>query len=226
MTLAAPALLLAALLGMAQVGFPDAMSDPRIQTVAYVADQVVPLRVSIGYAAVVEFAPDEAVDNVVVGNSAVWQVTPNRRGDRLIVKPLAGATPTNMIVVTDVRRYVFMLEPAEGQGQAPFVLRFAYPPPAPVQLSAARLSATYRLGGNKALLPIVMSDDGARTTIGWKPDTSLPAIFATDARGHEAIVNGRMIGGDYVVEGIAPRYVFRLGKARATATRRPLTAPR
>ena len=198
------------------------MSDLRVQSVAFVPDQVVPLRVDAGYAAMIEFAPDEAVDSVVVGNSAVWQVTTSRRGDRLVVKPLASATTSNMIVVTDVRRYVFLLEPAQGQDSAPFVLRFVYPNLPSSPLTSSQAIAEFRVKGDRALRPIAMSDDGRRTTITWNPDATLPAIFAVDAQGKEALINGRMVEGDYVVEGTATTYVFRLGKARATATRQLL----
>lgn len=217
---------LVAVVEMAQLGPPSGFSGSQIRAIPYLADQVVPLRVAQGYAAIVEFAVDEAIDNVVIGSSGGWQVIPNRRGDRLVVKPLAGAAQTNMIVVTDVRRYVFLLGPADRQDDAQFVLRFVYPMLQPMQLAGAPVSATYRFGGVKALVPIAMNDDGRRTTISWNATTELPAIFAIDRIGHEAIVNGRMVGRDYVVEGIARRYVFRLGRQKGTARRRPVATPR
>lgn len=207
-------------LGMAQVPFPPTPADPRIQAMPYVPDQVVTLAVEPGFAAVVELSPDERVENVVVGDSASWQVTTNRRGDRVVVKPLGRAGATNMVVVTDQRRYVLLLE-AGGGGQAPFVLRFTYPPaPPPEAATVIAPAAAYRFRGTKALFPTAMRDDGRRTFVTWGKDTPLPAIFAVDAGGREGLVNGRMEGGAYVIEGIAAAYVFRLGKARATATRR------
>jgi type IV secretion system protein VirB9 len=206
-----------------QFGSPPLMTDARIQVVSYVADQVVPLRVATGYAAVVEFAADERIENVVVGNSAAWQVTANGAGDRLVVKPLTTAATTNMVVITTVRRYVFLLE-AGSDGTSAFVLRFTYPAlPSPL-VSQSLQTATYRLRGAKKLFPIAMSDDGRRTTITWDRKISQPAIFAIDDQGKEALVNGRMIDGDYVVEGTASRYILRLGKERATAQRQPIGA--
>ena len=55
------------------------------------ADQVVPLEVAPGYQLMLEFAPDERIESVAVGDSGAWQVTPNRSGDRVFVKPLQGA---------------------------------------------------------------------------------------------------------------------------------------
>ena len=200
-----------------------ATQDSRIQQVRYQADDVVTLAVSPGYAAVVELAPEEAILNVVVGNSAAWQVTANSAADRIIVKPLADASTTNMIVVTDVRRYIFLLD-ANGRGEGTFVLKFSYPDaPAPVPASASSV-ATYRLSGAKSLFPAAMYDDGQRTTITWHDQSALPAVFAVADGGEEAIVNGRMVGSDFVVEGTSSRYVFRLGDERAVANRRIVKA--
>lgn len=194
--------------------------DSRVQQVPYQADQVVNLPVSQGYAAVVEFAPDEAIENVVVGNSGVWQVTANSAANRIIVKPLADAATTNMIVVTDVRRYVFLLDPGGGGGRDLFVLRFSYPQGPQPASAMAKASATYRLSGTRSLFPSTMRDDGTRTTITWADQTELPAVFAIGEGGKEGIVNGRMVGADYVIEGTAPKYIFRRGEAQAVASRK------
>ena len=210
-----PALVLAALMVLAQEG----AADQRIRQIPYQADEVVPLSVSPGYAAVVELGSDESIQNVVVGNSSTWQVTASASADRVIVKPLPGASATNMIVVTDVRRYIFMLD-SNGYGQGIFLLKFSYPDVRGAVLAVPSQSvATYRLSGAKRLFPAALHDDGQRTTITWSDQTALPAVFAM-ADGKEAIVNGRIVGSDYVIEGTASRYVFRLGDERATASRR------
>ncbi|KTW09905.1 hypothetical protein NS258_14185 [Sphingomonas sanguinis] len=193
-------------------------SDPRIQIMIYNPGQVVTLSVAQGYATVVELLPEERVDTVVVGNSAGWQVTASRAGDRIVVKPLGGATTTDLIVITDVHRYAFLLQPGEGGMASPFLIRFTALGEPNSPATAARAERTFRLSGDKGLCPLEMSSDGQRTSIRWKPDVPFPAIFAEDARGREALINGRMVDGVYVIEGMARRYVFRLGKRRATAT--------
>lgn len=220
------AALLAAALAGQQMGVPFGLADPRIQVVTYNPGQVVTLPVASGYAAVVELGSDERVDSVVVGDSSGWQVTTSKRGDHVVVKPLASATATDMVVITGERRYVFLLQPGGEGGGSPFVLRFTYPDAAPVQLTAATPIATFRFRGAKALFPVAMYDDGKRTTISWSKDTALPAIFAVDKQGREGLVNGRMVGTDYVIEGTASRYVFRLGKAEAMASRRQVSTDR
>jgi type IV secretion system protein VirB9 len=219
---------LAALALAAQAPFQLGPGDPRIRLVAYAPDQVVSLPVADGYAAVVALGPDERVESVVVGDSAMWQVTASKRGDHVVVKPLGRAAPTNMVVITGERRYVFLLEPGDAAGWAPFVLRFTYPGAEAVAPASAVATpvATYRVRGSRPLFPAAMSDDGRRTTIGWSKDVALPAVFAVEKGGRERLVNGRMVDGDYVIEGVAERFVFRLGKARATARRLPTGSTR
>ncbi|MFZ3482145.1 TrbG/VirB9 family P-type conjugative transfer protein [Sphingomonas sp. 3-13AW] len=197
----------------------DRIADTRIQTLVYDGSQVFDLRIGAGYAAMIELATEERVETIVVGNDAGWHVTPSRSGNRVIVKPMDGAMMTNMVIVTDQRRYVFVINSQAGEGSGTFVLRFSYPDSPTNEVQHQRRNADYRLKGARELFPLLMSDDGKRTTITWDLNTALPAIFAVDERGQEALVNGRMVDGDYRIEGVAQRYVFRLGKARALATR-------
>jgi type IV secretion system protein VirB9 len=57
----------------------------------------------------IEFGPDERIENVAIGDALAWQVTPNRGANLLFVKPVELAVATNMTVVTDRRRYAFEL---------------------------------------------------------------------------------------------------------------------
>lgn len=220
------AVVLGAALALAQAEAPGEVTDPRIQLVTYDANRVVPLSVNLGYAAVVELGSDERVESVVVGNSSDWQVTASKRGDHIVVKPLSGAATTDMVVITGNRRYVFQLQLGGADGEAPYVVRFDYPDRQPVPLTPETATGTFRFSGAKRLYPIAMRDDGVRTTISWARDAPLPAIFAVDKDDRERIVNGRMDGSDFVVESIAPRFNFRLGRARATAKRLVVVTPK
>lgn len=209
---------------MAQMRPQPGGGDPRIQTVMYDADQVVSLQVATGYELTVEFAPDERVENVAVGDSGAWQVTPNKRGDRLFLKPLQGVT-TNMTVVTDARTYVFELSPGSAGG-APFVVRFRYPqPPPPAYSGAAAVGpGRYKLAGSNDVRPDAISDDGAKTYIMWRESQTLPAVFVIDREGKETLADGAMRDGRYVLDSINNKLVFRLDKKMASATRVPQVA--
>ena len=74
----------------------------------------------------IKFAPDEAIENVAIGDSAAWQVQPNKAQSILFVKPLEPAARTNMTVVTDKRTYLFDLV-ASPKNAPLYVLQFRYP---------------------------------------------------------------------------------------------------
>ena len=208
---------------VALAGIAHAQADPRIQLVDYAPDKVVPLQVASGYAAVVEIAPEEAIDSVVVGNSSVWQVTETSSGNRIVVKPLAGAVPTNMVILTEQRRYVFLLQPTGGGDQSSFVVCFRYAGEAAAGYATAA-TATYKLHGNSALFPIAMYDDGRRTTVRWANQTPLPAVYSINGD-QESLVNGRMVGHDFVIEGTAGRYKLKYGTSEAIAVRKVTRRP-
>ena len=214
-------LLLAAGPALAQVQPRPGTGDPRIQSIAYDADQVVLLQAAPGYQLNVEFAADEQIETVAVGDSAAWQVTPNRRGDHLFVKPVQSGVSTNMTVVTTGRVYLFELAPLYGPSpDMAFTVRFSYPQPAEAaETQSASAGGRYRLSGERALRPSRISDDGRHTYIEWPADTALPAVYALDDRGRETLVNGAMRDDLYVLDSIASKLVFRIDSHVARARR-------
>jgi type IV secretion system protein VirB9 len=200
---------------------PVSGSDPRVQSVAYQPDQVIALDVAPGYQLMLEFAPDERIESVAVGDSAAWQVTPNRSGDRVFVKALQ-ALPSNMTVVTSARLYTFDLNPLFGpSGDMAYVVRFTYPAAveASVETEESVAQGRYRLSGARALRPSRISDDGRHTYIEWPRDRALPAVYALDERGQESLVNGMMRDDLFVIDAVVPRLVFRIDRDVARATR-------
>ena len=202
------------------------VGDPRIQTVAYDANQIVLLQGAPGYQITVAFGPDEQIENVAVGDSGAWQVTPNRRGDYLFVKPIQ-AVATNMTVVTSVRTYLFELAPLYGPSpQMAYTVRFTYPGGETESVAdeapTAEVQGTYRLSGDRALRPSRIADDGRHTYIEWPRDRALPAVYALDSEGRETLVNGAMRDELFVIDSVASRLVFRIDRhvARAERVRR------
>jgi type IV secretion system protein VirB9 len=80
-------------------------------------------------------------------------------------------------------------------------------------------AGTYRLKGAASLRPSAIGDDGRTTRMSWPAEVTQPAVFAVDPTGQEVLVNGRTENGMLVIEGIATRYLFRLGKDVAQADR-------
>ncbi|MDB5709735.1 MAG: hypothetical protein JWL96_1805 [Sphingomonas bacterium] len=217
--------LLLAMPAAAQLRPEPGPGDPRIQSVLYDANQVVQLQVATGYQLTVEFAPDERIENVAVGDSGAWQVTPNKRGDRLFIKAVGQGVTTNLTVVTDARTYAIELSPLFGPlPTMAYTVRFRYATPAAVSVvanDAALGPGRYKLSGDKALRPAAIDDDGVHTYIAWGPDQTLPAIFAIDDKGNETLVNGMTREGRFVIDAVANKLVFRIDRQTAGAMRVP-----
>jgi type IV secretion system protein VirB9 len=198
--------------------------DPRIQSIAYDADRVVLLQGAPGYMITVEFGSDEQIENVAVGDSAAWQVTPNRRGDYLFVKPVQYGVATNMTVVTTARTYLYEHAPISGPTpEMSYTLRYTYPGSQPESIAdeapTTELAGRYRLSGSRALRPSRIADDGRHTYIEWPRDRELPAVYALDSRGHESLVNGAMRDDQFVVDAVVSKLVFRIDRDVARAER-------
>lgn len=118
------AVLLAALaLGLAA---PLAAQDSRLQTLVFDENAVVRIEGKVKVQTTIKFAPDEVIENVAIGDSAAWQVQPNKAQSILFVKPLDPVARTNMTVVTDKRTYLFDLI-ASPKNSAVYVMQFRYP---------------------------------------------------------------------------------------------------
>ena len=194
--------------------------DPRIFEVLYDPAEVVELHGVLGYQLSLEFDPGERIENVAIGDALGWQVTPNRKANLLFLKPMAQRPDTNMTVVTNLRHYNFELSvrtraPAKS---IPYSVRFLYPapmiavvaPPPPPAPPVDRNHA-YSYQGSAKALPVQMFDDGQATYFAFGRDEDLPAIFAVDPDGGEAVVNSHMYAGYIVVDRIARGFVLRRG---------------
>lgn len=208
--------------------------DPRIQMVEYDPDRVVMVRGALGYQLMLEFASDERIENVSIGDSLGWQVTPNRRANVLFLKPIDGVT-TNMTVLTNARRYVFDLavNPKGSRASAPYTIRFSYPQEAvaiPVVEAAAPeqppvvVNDAYTVTGSRENMPVKVFDDGRMTYFEWPAEGPVPAIFAVGPDGSESVVNYGVRGPYLVVEQLAGRFSLRDGKQVATVTNQRFAA--
>lgn len=201
---------------------PESVGDPRVQSVEYDPNEVVLIEAVEGYQVTVQFAPGEQIDSIAVGNSGAWQVTANRRGDLLFVKLTQSGVASNMTVATDARTYAFTLVPTYGT-VTPYTIRFRYPEPAQALIApagAAPSTAGWRLSGAVALRPHRIEATEDHIYLEWPSDAKVPAVFVVADR-QEALVNGMMRDGAYVIDGTPDQLVFRIGDRSAGARRTP-----
>ena len=193
--------------------------DPRIHFVDYDPFAVVELKGALRHQLTVEFDPSERIENVAIGDSLGWQVTPNRRANLLFLKPMARRPATNMTVVTNLRRYNFQLTSLSQPTRAmPFTVRFIYAPPAALVVTPPPpdpppevRNAAYSFQGSRALLPVRIFDDGRDTYFAFQGDEDLPAIFAVEPDGAEAVINLRRRDDLFVADRVAQGFVLRRG---------------
>lgn len=200
--------------------------DAHIQRVFYDPDQVVSLHGALGWQIMIEFAPDERIENVSIGDSLAWQVTPNKRAKMLFLKPLLRHGDTNMEVVTSQRRYAFALSTGPRLPDTPWAVRFDFPRPVvetipePPPPPPPKLDFGYARAGDGSILPVRVWDDGRQTYFEFADDTPFPAIFAAGpGKKDEALVNVVTRGRVQVVQQIGQRFVLRSGAHVASVTR-------
>jgi type IV secretion system protein VirB9 len=239
-------------LALAALAAPALADDPRLVERLYDPAQVVRIEGRTNVQATIAFAEDEHIENVAIGDSQSWQVTPNKRANLLFVKPLDPTATTNMTVVTDRRTYLFDLV-ASPRAKPLYVLRFTYPDeqkdkgpqmaaaeaPNAVEMAAvsdplavvdpAALNFAWEAKGDRKLVPARTYDDGEATFLAWPAGEPVPAILIKDYEGTEGPVNFTVRGDVVVVDGVPREIILRSGKDSATLTNtgpvRPLQQP-
>ena len=219
---------------------PALADDARLVEVRYDESRVVRINGQVKVQATIKFAEDEAIENVAIGDSESWQVTPNKRANLLFVKPLSPRATTNMTVVTNERTYLFDLV-ASPSARPIYVLSFTYPEkPKPIilpeetQLADARtpaemaavqdplavqdpadLNFAWAASGDPQLLPVRTYDDGEAVFMTWPEGRAVPAILMAGPKGAEGPVNFTVRGDTIVVDGVPSEIVLRSGEERA-----------
>lgn len=162
-----------------------AQNDPRLVTKEYSASEVVKIQGKLGVQATIGFEPGELIENVAVGDSQKWQITPNKRADLLFVKPLELAAVTNMTVVTNRRTYLFDLV-ASAKERPIYMFQFTYGGGTPtVEPSPVRMAA---------VAPVVAAGPVAPPPVAATPAApvaAVPARMRTPAQARDAAVPAR-----------------------------------
>lgn len=220
-----------------------AQGDPRLVTREYSPDRVVRVEGRPNVQATIRFAEDETIQNVAIGDSQAWQVTPSRSADILFVKPLTPRAATNMTVVTSKRVYLFDLVAGPAVRNPLYVLSFTYPQDEAAEeetqvaeggtgenanaaemaaatddlavLDPATLNFAWGATGAPALLPETVYDNGEATFLAWPAGEPMPAILIKNADGLEGPVNYATRGGIIVIDAVPGEIILRSGEDMA-----------
>lgn len=209
--------------------------DSRIRVMVFSPHDVYKFTGYYGYQASIEFAQDEEIVSISMGDTTSWQVV--TAGFRIFIKPMESNATTNMTVITNKRTYFFELHAEEAfdinDPELVFNVKFLYPDEnsdgsikkysAAQQSSSAPDLATpelynfnYTISGNQEIAPITIYDDGVFTYIQFhNRNAEMPALFSVDERLRESMVNSHVspaTPGLIIVEQVFPVLSARLGK--------------
>ena len=205
-------------------------TDPRIKTVSYSPNEVIKFTGYYRYQSNIQFADDELIATISLGDSVAWQMNPV--GNRLFLKPIEQDATTNMTIITNKHTYFFELHADDAKdisdSKLIFELRIVYPGenndqtvknnidhvPDLEQEDLNKYNFRYTISGSDEVAPIRIFDDGEFTYFQFHDvNANIPAFFLVDKEGNESILNYRTRGSYIVVERVAPRYTLRHGNS-------------
>jgi len=205
-------------------------TDPRIKTVSYSPNEVIKFTGYYRYQSNIQFADDELIATISLGDSVAWQINPV--GNRLFLKPIEQDATTNMTIITNKHTYFFELHADDAKdisdSKLIFELRIVYPGenndqtvknnidhvPDLEQEDLNKYNFRYTISGSDEVAPIRIFDDGEFTYFQFHDiNANIPAFFLVDKEGNESILNYRTRGSYIVVERVAPRYTLRHGNS-------------
>lgn len=222
-------------ISLANDGFAIAVSRPignesRIRVINYMPNTVIRFVGHYNYHSIIEFAPDEEIKTITMGESAGWQLNP--AGNRIFLKPVGLNATTNMTVITNRRTYFFEMH-AEyassiNDSNLAFITKFMYPdgqlgmPNAISTNSSSGIDLTkptlynfrYKISGKVSPIePLLVFDDGRFTYFKFKDmNTDLPSIFTVDKNQNESLINYRVTDGYIIVERVTDKFTLRSGR--------------
>ncbi len=120
-------------------------SDGRIRMLIYDENDIYTVWTRVGYQSHIEFAQNEGVETISVGDRSFWQIIPS--GNRLFIRPVQEDVATNMTVITNKRSYQFDLKSvADEDKKIVYVARFHYPDERSPGLARGSASTITRVG--------------------------------------------------------------------------------
>ena len=208
---------------------PQGSLDPRVRVIDYAPMNVIKLMTFFGVSTHIQFADDEIIKDVALGDELAWKVI--ARGNHLFLKPQAANADTNVTVITDRRTYQFALvvqtRPAKDttawlDPNLVYSLSFRYPDDEAAKLAASskkdglkaallevktKLSDAskegqnfdYWLAGSDEISPTSARDDGRFIFLTFSNNRDMPAIYSVDRNGKEALINTNVIDGNTIV---------------------------
>lgn len=237
--------LFAPVLACAELNPPQGAFDPRVRVVDYNPSDVVRLTTFYGVSTHVQFGLKESIKDVAVGDEQAWAIVPRGNHLFIKPKATKADTNVTVVTDQRVYHFALVVEPRSVKDAAAwrdanlvFSLSFRYPDEEADRLSAqakadatrtqqtdmkGRLAAAkrrdenrdYWVAGSAEVSPTAARDDGRFIYLTFSNNRDMPAVYAVDAEGNEALVNTNVEGNEIVVQRMVRQLTLRKGNAVA-----------
>lgn len=218
------------------------ISDSRIKTLVYNPNEVYRIVTNYGFQSNIEFAKNEKIQTISIGDQTMWQIIPSER--HLFIRALAENGYTNMTVITDKHTYQFDLYARSMKAGSPdelaYVVRFYYPdesmdfnsapPSMPIPSSAPMpqpsrpfnngqppaamggFNYNYTVSGAATLTPTRVYDDGMRTYFSFADVRTMPEVNLVSSNGAEQKLPTYMHNNQLVINAVSKQFTLRIGR--------------
>lgn len=214
--------------------------DQRVLYADYKVDEVYPIEAVNGLITTIEFAPGEKVSNYGSGFSTAWEFA--SRANHFFLKPKAKQGTTNLVVVTNMRTYLFDVRLTGNRKKATYRLTFRYPMEEQAKAvaeaeklrikellsqtetgttvkeeSKAGLNHKYSMNfgssnNSKRIAPLAVFDDGRFTYLKFGGQNDFPAAYRK-VDDEETMINSHVEGNWLVLHGVFEEMRLRVGKS-------------
>lgn len=224
--LLACALLFAPAFAQARVEPVPSNEDSRVGVIHYSAGQEIGLQAMPGLDLIMLLPRGETVSRVSLSDSNAWHVSVAPAQDALVLYALRATANVSMTLATSRQTYNVSLSTSNTATNF-YVVRLegggatfgSSGPPKIWTPPVVVPPGTYKLKGDRAVLPTMIRDDGRKIYIQWGAMQAIPAVFALDAQGREEMVDGYMRDGTFTLDRLYDQLVFRVDKVEGTARR-------
>lgn len=233
--------LLVPAMALAELDPAKGQYDARVRVVEYNPADVVKLTTFFGVSTHVQFGPKETIKDVAVGDEQAWAIVPRGNHLFIKPKAQKADTNVTVVTDQRVYHFALVVESrkitdatAWRDPSLVFSLSFRYPDEEATRLSAeakameakarqgemkSRLGAAkggeinrdYWVAGAEEVSPTAARDDGRFIYLTFANNKDMPAIYASDDEGNEALVNTNVEGNEIVVQRLVRKLTLRKG---------------
>jgi type IV secretion system protein VirB9 len=224
---------------LAELNPPKGPFDARVRVVDYNPADVVRLTTFYGVSTHVQFGAKEAINDVAVGDEQAWAIVPRGNHLFIKPKAEKADTNMTVVTDKRVYHFALVVDPrnvkdasAWRDANLVFSLSFRHPDEEVDRLTAqakvdaartqqadmkGRLSAAkrrdenrdYWVAGSPEVSPTGARDDGRFIYLTFSNNRDMPAVYAVDAEGNEALVNTNVEGNEIVVQRLVRQLTLR-----------------